>query len=169
MPGHIQRAVYAAYRPGQETGDGRPSKQWIAAAHAAIAAVQLAEGAGRPEFYCSRCGRWAERVVQVQPGIKGDATHSIPDWESVTVVHGDDRTLEGKECGKRMTDIAALAAFKEKLKRHDRAVLVAALSLLAVSNPDVPELVENIAEYWQELRRPRKPEERRNEEPQPTD
>lgn len=54
-------------------------------------------------------------------------------------------------------DAAARAAFKRRLQGLDRPVLVAALEMLALANPDVPALVENIAQHWRLLRRPRKP------------
>lgn len=43
VPRAIQRAVWAAYRPGQ-CDDKRPSKEWHAAANAAIGAVARQEG-----------------------------------------------------------------------------------------------------------------------------
>lgn len=42
VPRALQRAVWAAYRPGQET-DKSPSREYLAAARAAIAAVAAAE------------------------------------------------------------------------------------------------------------------------------
>lgn len=41
VPRELRAAVWATYQPGQETLRVRPSKEWHAAADAAIAAVAL--------------------------------------------------------------------------------------------------------------------------------
>lgn len=48
VPPALKRAVLAAYRPGQERLDPRPSPEYIAAHKAAVNAVARAEGRPAP-------------------------------------------------------------------------------------------------------------------------
>lgn len=49
VPRMLQEAVWGTYVPGQERGIGLPTKQWHAAADAAIEAVFLKESKLRPK------------------------------------------------------------------------------------------------------------------------
>lgn len=94
VPDYIQRAVWAAFRNGQEV-DKRPSRAWLAAAEGAIAAVQLAERPREPESRCSRCGAPTLVEFKVHAAITG-GNHTLPEWRSEYTVHADDRTLANR-------------------------------------------------------------------------
>lgn len=55
------------------------------------------------------------------------------------------------------------ATLKQRLRGYDRPVLEAALAMLATVNPDVPEMLENFAEFWRRTNRPRRPGEKRHD------
>lgn len=89
----------AAYTPGQENGDARIGKAWIAASRSAIEAVQRAEKpkaqAPAATGRCTRCGAPTLAEFKAQPAMTG-GDHPLPEWRSEWTVHADDRTLANR-------------------------------------------------------------------------
>jgi hypothetical protein len=61
-----------------------------------------------------------------------------------------------------MNDAADLRDFRNKLAAYDRPVLIAALMMWRALNPDVPKILENCADYFRLVNRPRRPGEKRD-------